>query len=323
MFTEPNSSLRMNLPRRRLNLTKNPMAARKNNKVNMAPIIIKKIATSASIFSKIPPGRLIMNATNEPSIVIALTRSATRATVAVPRKREAISTSFSCLDLEILGLSPSAIICTTIYFTFALKKAFVMFSLIKYHSWKGSKSGLCINQKLKKMTNYLHDIPTGPNPPSEINVVIEMTRASKNKYEYDPENNVFRLDRVLYTFAPFDYGFMPQTLDDDGDPLDVVLLIDEPTFTSCVVHARPIGIMEMDDAGKVDDKIIAVPMKDPYYRDVKSILDLPRSRIEELTHFYATYKIQEGGHTEVRKFRELSDAYKTIKRCIDAFDKKE
>ena len=173
------------------------------------------------------------------------------------------------------------------------------------------------------MTNYLHDIPPGPDPPSEIYVIVELTKASKNKYEYDSELNLFKLDRVLYTFAPFDYGFIPQTLDHDGDPLDVVLLINEPTFTSCVVHARPIGIMEMDDAGKIDDKIIAVPMNEPYYRDVKSIIDLPRSRMDELTHFYATYKIQEGGHTEIKKFRELKDAFQTIKRCMDDYKKGE
>ncbi|MHA2206722.1 MAG: inorganic diphosphatase [Candidatus Thorarchaeota archaeon] len=171
------------------------------------------------------------------------------------------------------------------------------------------------------MVDYSRDLPPGPDPPSEIFVVIEMTRASKNKYEYDTIHNVFKLDRVLYTFAPFDYGFIPQTLDQDGDPLDVVLLITVPTFTGCLVHARPIGIMEMDDAGKIDDKIIAVPMKDPYYRDVKSIIDLPKSTSEELTQFYATYKIQEGGHTEIKQFRELGDAYQTIKRCMNDYKK--
>ncbi|TXT55285.1 MAG: Inorganic pyrophosphatase [Candidatus Thorarchaeota archaeon] len=169
------------------------------------------------------------------------------------------------------------------------------------------------------MTNYLHDIPAGPDPPSEIYVVVELTRASKNKYEYDTQFNVFRLDRVLYTFAPFDYGFIPQTLDADGDPLDVVLLINQPTFTSCLVHARPIGIMEMYDMGHIDDKIIAVPRNEPYYRDVKSIVDIPRSQIEELKHFYDTYKIQEGGHTEIKRFRELADAYDTIKRCMEDY----
>jgi inorganic pyrophosphatase len=79
--------------------------------------------------------------------------------------------------------------------------------------------------------------------------------------------------------------------------------------------------MEMDDAGKIDDKIIAVPMKDPYYRDVKSIIDLPKSTSEELTQFYATYKIQEGGHTEIKQFRELGDAYQTINRCMDDYKK--
>ncbi|MFW9956572.1 MAG: inorganic diphosphatase [Candidatus Odinarchaeota archaeon] len=173
------------------------------------------------------------------------------------------------------------------------------------------------------MPNYLHDLPSGPDPPSEIYVVVEMTRASKNKYEYDSENNVFRLDRVLYTFAPFDYGFIPKTLDHDDDPLDVILLISVPTFTGCLVKARPIGIMEMDDAGHIDDKIIAVPVNDPYYRDVKSLIDVPRSNIDELKHFYATYKIQEGGHTEIKEFRELSEAFSTIKRCIDDYRKKQ
>ena len=173
------------------------------------------------------------------------------------------------------------------------------------------------------MTNYLHDIPAGPKPPSEIYVIVELTRASKNKYEYDPEKNIFKLDRVLYTFAPFDYGFIPQTLDQDGDALDVILLISVPTFTGCLVKARPIGVMEMDDAGNIDDKIIAVPMNEPYYRDVKSLIDLPRSTIDELKHFYQTYKIQEGGHTEIKEFRELGEAYTTIKRCIKDYNEKQ
>ncbi len=174
---------------------------------------------------------------------------------------------------------------------------------------------------VKTMTNFLHDLPSGPNPPSEIYVIIELTRASKNKYEFDDKYNIFKLDRVLYTFAPFDYGFIPQTLDHDGDPLDVVLLINEPTFTGCMVHARPIGIMRMDDAGKIDDKIIAVPVHEPFYRDVKGMMDLPRSIVEEITHFYATYKIQEGGHTEVKRFMELGDALKAINRCMEEYKK--
>ena len=166
------------------------------------------------------------------------------------------------------------------------------------------------------MTNYLHDLPTGPNPPKEVYVIIEMTRASKNKYEYDAKFNSFTLDRVLYTFAPFDYGFIPQTLDKDDDPLDAILLIGQPTFTGCLVHARPLGIMEMDDNGKIDDKIITVPMADPYYHDFKGINDLPKSQIDELHHFYSTYKLKEGGHVEIKQFRNLENAYEVISRCM-------
>ena len=88
-----------------------------------------------------------------------------------------------------------------------------------------------------------------------------------------------------------------------------------------MVHARPIGVMEMDDAGKIDDKIIAVPMNEPYYRDVKSIIDVPVSQMNELRHFYATYKIQQGGHVEIKKFRELNDPYQTINRCLEDYKK--
>jgi inorganic pyrophosphatase len=168
--------------------------------------------------------------------------------------------------------------------------------------------------------DYWRDIPVGPKPPEEIYVVIELTRASKNKFEFDTVLNAFTLDRVLYTFAPFDYGFLPQTLDKDGDPLDVILLINQPTFTGCLVHARPLGMMEMNDDGKIDDKIIAIPIKDPYYHDSKSIDDLPKSQIDEIHHFYATYKIKEGGHVEINRFLGLEDAYNVIERCMQEYE---
>lgn len=167
--------------------------------------------------------------------------------------------------------------------------------------------------------NYWHDIPVGPKPPEEIYVVVELTRASKNKYEYDTKLNVFKLDRVLYSFAPFDYGFIPRTLDKDDDPLDVILMINQPTFTGCMVHARPLGVMEMNDDGEIDDKIIAVPVNEPYYRDFNTIADLPRSQIDEIHHFYATYKIKEGGHVEINQFLELQEAYSAIERCMSDY----
>jgi inorganic pyrophosphatase len=171
----------------------------------------------------------------------------------------------------------------------------------------------------KHLMNYWNDIPVGPKPPEEIYVVVELTRASKNKYEYDTNLNVFKLDRVLYSFAPFDYGFIPRTLDKDGDPLDVILMINQPTFTGCMVHARPLGFMEMNDDGEIDDKIIAVPVNEPYYTDFRTIEDLPRSQIDEIHHFYATYKIKEGGQVDINKFLELDDAYSVIERCMSDY----
>jgi hypothetical protein len=99
------------------------------------------------------------------------------------------------------------------------------------------------------MVDLWRGFASGPNPPDEVYVVIELTRGSRNKYEYDARNGVFRLDRVLYTYFPCDYGFIPQTLDDDGDPLDAVLLINEPTFTGCVALARPVANIKMVDEG--------------------------------------------------------------------------
>jgi len=111
------------------------------------------------------------------------------------------------------------------------------------------------------MVDYWNEFPSGPNPPHEVYVVIEMTRGSRNKYEYDARQGVFKLDRVLYTYFPCDYGFIPRTLDDDGDPLDAVLLINEPTFTGCVAAARPVANIRMIDEGSLDDKIVTTEVE--------------------------------------------------------------
>src|SRR5205807_9988080 len=119
------------------------------------------------------------------------------------------------------------------------------------------------------MTNYL-TLPIGKAAPAEINAVIEIARGDTNKYEYDKELNVFRLDRNLYSpvHYPGDYGFIPSTLSDDGDPLDVLVLVDAPSFSGCVMAVRPIGVLEMLDQGVPDEKILAVGKNNPRYTDV-------------------------------------------------------
>ena len=119
------------------------------------------------------------------------------------------------------------------------------------------------------MTNYL-TLPIGEAAPAEINAVIEIARGDTNKYEYDKELNVFRLDRNLYSpvHYPGDYGFIPSTLSDDGDPLDVLVLVDAPSFAGCVMTVRPIGVLRMVDQNREDEKILAVGLNNPVYKEV-------------------------------------------------------
>lgn len=162
------------------------------------------------------------------------------------------------------------------------------------------------------MIDYWRSIPSGPDPPREIYIVIEMVKGSRNKYEYDIKKGVFQLNRVLYTYFPCDYGFIPQTLDDDGDPLDAVLLINEPTFTGCVALARPVANIKMLDEGAMDDKIIAVSTTDPFFRHITSLKDIPQSVIRELTYFFDNYKLAEGKTTKVQQWENVDQAMQII-----------
>ena len=134
---------------------------------------------------------------------------------------------------------------------------------------------------------------------------------------------VFKLNRVLYTYYPADYGFIPQTLDDDGDPLDAVLLINEPTFTGCVTVARPVANIKMVDGKVMDDKIVTVSTTDPFYKHIKSLDDLPRSVVDELTYFYNNYKRAEGVVTEVLKWQDADESMKLIECAREFFYKTE
>jgi len=138
--------------------------------------------------------------------------------------------------------------------------------------------------------NLLHDIP--PGTAETMNVIVEIPKFSKNKYEIDKETGIIALDRVMHTAQdyPFDYGFVPQTLFDDGDALDVVLLTTYPLMPGILVKARPVAVMEMTDGGDRDDKIVAVPVDDPRFNDIQDLADLNKHFIKEMTHFFETYK---------------------------------
>lgn len=148
--------------------------------------------------------------------------------------------------------------------------------------------------------NLWHDLPTGPEPPGVINVLVEIPTGSRNKYEFHHEGGYIRLDRVLYSplHYPGDYGLIPRTFYDDGDPLDVLVLIKEATFPGCVLTARPIGLFRMLDQGEPDDKVLAVAAGDPLYQDYRDIEDVPRHYLREVQHFFERYKDLEGKRVE-------------------------
>jgi inorganic pyrophosphatase len=163
----------------------------------------------------------------------------------------------------------------------------------------------------------LSRIPAQPKS-GLINVLIEIPGGSKNKYEYDKELQAFALDRVLYSSVqyPFDYGFVPNTLADDGDPLDGMVIIDEPTFPGCVIVARPIGMLEMIDGGDRDEKILCVPDKDPRYIGVKSLKDIAPHRLQEIAEFFRTYKNLEKKVTEILGWQDVDKVLPLVEKCI-------
>lgn len=165
----------------------------------------------------------------------------------------------------------------------------------------------------------LSRIPAQPKP-GLINVLIEIPARSKNKYEFDKDLEAFALDRVLYSSVqyPYDYGFVPNTLADDGDPLDGMVLIDQPTFPGCVIAARPIGMLEMIDGGDRDEKILCVPDKDPRYAEVKSLQDVAPHRLDEIAEFFKTYKNLEKKVTEILGWKDVAEVKPLVEKCIAA-----
>lgn len=169
----------------------------------------------------------------------------------------------------------------------------------------------------------LSRIPAQPKP-GIINVLIEIVGGSKNKYEYDKDLQAFALDRVLYSSVqyPYDYGFVPNTLADDGDPLDGMVLIDEPTFPGCIIAARPIGMLEMIDGGDRDEKILCVPDKDPRYAKVRSLQDIAPHRLDEIAEFFRSYKNLEKKVTEIRGWQDVDQVMPLVEQCIKAGSEK-
>ncbi|MBM4240171.1 MAG: inorganic diphosphatase [Euryarchaeota archaeon] len=169
--------------------------------------------------------------------------------------------------------------------------------------------------------NLWKDIQPGPSVPNVVYAVIEIPKGSRNKYEYDKDMESFALDRVLYSpfHYPAEYGIIPQTLYDDGDPMDIIVLMEQPTFPGCIIETRPIGMMRMIDSGDHDDKILGVPVEDPRFKDIKDISDVPSHLLEEIAHFFKEYKRLEGKETEVLGWENVEKALEAIEHSIELY----
>ena len=174
------------------------------------------------------------------------------------------------------------------------------------------------------MAHPWHDIAIGDKAPKEFQAVIEIPKGSKVKYELDKPSGLLRVDRVLYSSVvyPANYGFIPRTLGDDADPLDVLVLMQEPVYPLSILHCRPIGMMSMVDEGRKDEKIICIHMDDPEYRTFVAIEQLQPHRLQELRRFFQDYKKLEEKEVAVQDFTGPVDAVEIVREAMARYDEK-
>lgn len=172
--------------------------------------------------------------------------------------------------------------------------------------------------------NIWHDIDKERIGERSFEALIEIPRGSKAKYELDKKTGLLRLDRILYTSTvyPANYGFIPKTLADDGDPLDVLVLGADAIYPMTLVTCFPIGVIKMVDGGELDEKIIAIPEGDPTYKDYYDIKELPKHVFDEMMHFFEVYKSLEHKETAVKEICHRDEAMDIIRRCIKSYKNK-
>ena len=171
------------------------------------------------------------------------------------------------------------------------------------------------------MNNIWHDIDPHRITPEDFIAVIEIQKGSKKKYELDKETGLIILDRILYTSThyPCNYGFIPRTYGDDGDPLDVLVLCSEPLEPLTLVRCYPIGMIRMKDGGKNDEKIIAIPYNEPTYKEYCDIKQLPKHIFDEMSHFFSVYKALEHKETVVDEAQGAEEAIGVVDNCVKRY----
>src|SRR6476646_10085924 len=164
-------------------------------------------------------------------------------------------------------------------------------------------------------------ISPGTDIPSVVNMIVEIPKGRRDKFELDKETGLIKLDRYLYSSSvyPGDYGFIPQTLAEDGDPLDILVMVNEPTFSGCLIEARVVGMFRMKDKGQNDYKLLAVPNKDPLFAAMKVLDDVPSHFLREVEHFFATYKQLEGVTIEPLGWASREEGVNEVRASLDRF----
>jgi inorganic pyrophosphatase len=168
-----------------------------------------------------------------------------------------------------------------------------------------------------------HEVSTGENPPELVNAIIEIPKGSRAKYEIDKDSGLIKLDRVIYAsmYFPLNYGFIPQTLGEDHDPLDIVVLTQVSVVPSCLIPSRVVGVMRMIDRGEADDKIIAVAVQDASVSHINRVEELPEYFRVELKHFFENYKALENKKVVVDEFQSKEKAVEIIHQSIELYKK--
>ena len=172
--------------------------------------------------------------------------------------------------------------------------------------------------------NLWHDVSAGKHTPEQVNVIIEIPKGSRVKYELDKETGLIQFDRVVYSpmHYPANYGFVPRSLWDDGDPLDVLVLAHEEIVPAALVEARVIGVLDMIDGGEGDAKVLAVPVTDPRFNNTKDISDLEPHLLDEIKHFFSVYKQLQKKEVEVGDWKGRNDAVDAVKHAFDLYREK-
>jgi inorganic pyrophosphatase len=164
-------------------------------------------------------------------------------------------------------------------------------------------------------------ISAGSHLPNVVNTIVEIPKGSRNKFEIDKNTGLIRLDRHLYSSShyPGDYGFIPRTLAEDGDALDILVMVNEATFSGCLIEARVIGLFRMKDRGLNDFKILGVPHSDPLFSEYVDLDDVPPHFLREVEHFFATYKQLEGITIETHDWARMPEAIEEVARSVERF----